>query len=90
MTDRENESAKRVENPRCEQILEVEEKQMDTMQSQNQNVNSSEEITADQNAVCQECGAFGAYKLGDQLLCMNCYQGKGSCCAEVSRDECDD
>ena len=31
---------------------------------------------------CGECGQFGAYDFGDELLCMDCYQHRGSCCAE--------
>lgn len=43
--------------------------------------------SADENAVCEECGKFGAYQIGDHFLCMDCYQGKGSCCPEFGKDD---
>lgn len=31
---------------------------------------------------CSECGQFGAYDFSGELLCLDCYQQRGSCCAE--------
>ena len=31
---------------------------------------------------CDTCGAFGAFDLGDQKLCEECYRHCGSCCPE--------
>jgi len=41
----------------------------------------------DPEAACDECGAFGAYALGDRRLCLDCYAGKGSCCPEFGKDD---
>ena len=35
----------------------------------------------DENAVCETCGKFGAYRFGDASLCLDCYEESGSCCA---------
>ena len=42
---------------------------------------------ADDDVACEECGKFGAYQIGDHFLCMDCYQGKGSCCPEFGKDD---
>jgi hypothetical protein len=34
------------------------------------------------DSVCNCCGKFGAYDLGDEHLCSDCYREKGSCCLE--------
>ena len=41
----------------------------------------------DDAAVCDVCGRFGAYRLGDRLLCLECYAGSGSCCPEFGKDD---
>jgi len=41
----------------------------------------------DDAAVCDVCGRFGAYRLGDRLLCLGCYMGRGSCCPEFGKDD---
>ncbi len=41
---------------------------------------ASNEVRADENAVCEVCGKFGAFALGDSLLCLDCYEKCGSCC----------
>jgi len=33
-------------------------------------------------AACGHCGAFGAYEFDGETLCLDCYQGCGSCCSE--------
>jgi hypothetical protein len=33
-------------------------------------------------AACAECGRFGAYAFDGDTLCAECYQARGSCCAE--------
>jgi len=42
----------------------------------------------DESAVCETCGRAGAAEFGDRTLCVDCYQGCGSCCSEseISRD----
>ncbi len=42
---------------------------------------------ADPNAVCDECGVFGAFAFESVKLCVNCYVEKGSCCAELGKDD---
>jgi hypothetical protein len=32
--------------------------------------------------ICDNCGRFGAFDLGDQHLCSDCYMECGSCCME--------
>ena len=41
----------------------------------------------DPNAVCDQCGAFGAFDFVDVKLCVQCYTEKGSCCAESGKDD---
>lgn len=31
---------------------------------------------------CDTCGCFGAVQIGDRWLCVDCYEGCGSCCQE--------
>ncbi len=38
-------------------------------------------------AVCDECGRFGAFDMGERKLCRDCYQGAGSCCPEFGKDD---
>lgn len=44
-------------------------------------------VTADPNAVCDECGASGAFVFTDVKLCLGCYTQRGSCCPEFGREE---
>ena len=48
---------------------------------------SSSAPVADPNAVCDECGAYGAFDFVDVKLCVQCYTEKGSCCAESGKDD---
>lgn len=41
----------------------------------------------DSDLACDECGAFGAFVLGDAKLCLRCYAEKGSCCPEFGKDD---
>ena len=41
----------------------------------------------DESLVCEECGRFGAFEFGDRKLCLDCYEGCGSCCPEFGREE---
>lgn len=41
----------------------------------------------DENAVCEVCGRFGAFEVGDRKLCVDCYQNAGSCCPEFGADD---
>ena len=36
--------------------------------------------------MCAECGRFGAYEFDGEALCSDCYQARGSCCAERDCD----
>jgi hypothetical protein len=36
---------------------------------------------------CEECGRPDAERIGDHLLCMDCYTLRGSCCQEFGREE---
>lgn len=47
----------------------------------------STELSQDEDAVCQRCGKFGAYPLGESTLCEECYAGSGSCCPEFGADD---
>ncbi len=39
------------------------------------------------SAVCDVCGRFGAFEIGAQHLCTDCYEAKGSCCPEFGADD---
>ena len=41
-----------------------------------------------ESLVCDVCGRFGAAEFGDRKLCLDCYEGYGSCCPEFGREEC--
>ncbi|HZT21844.1 MAG TPA: hypothetical protein VFB55_02945 [Verrucomicrobiae bacterium] len=41
----------------------------------------------DADAVCEICGRFGAFHLGERTLCPDCYAGCGSCCPEFGKDD---
>lgn len=41
----------------------------------------------DENAVCDNCGRSGAFVFGDHHLCIDCYQGRCSCCPEFGADD---
>ncbi|HEU5070366.1 MAG TPA: hypothetical protein VFV96_08130 [Verrucomicrobiae bacterium] len=34
------------------------------------------------DAVCDQCGRFGALRVNERWLCEDCYSVCGSCCAE--------
>jgi len=36
---------------------------------------------------CDNCGRFGAFDLGDQHLCSDCYIECGSCCMEFGGND---
>lgn len=38
---------------------------------------------------CAECGRFGAYEFDGTRLCLDCYEQRGSCCAEREMCETD-
>lgn len=44
-------------------------------------------VRADEKAVCDVCGKFGAFHFGDRVLCQECYVGSGSCCPEFGKDD---
>ncbi len=49
---------------------------------------ASQAVRVDENVACETCGKFGVYKLGDQFLCLECYEAAGSCCAaEFVKDD---
>lgn len=39
-------------------------------------------LTLDENAICDQCGVFGAYAWEGATLCLSCYTERESCCAE--------
>lgn len=45
------------------------------------------ESLLDESAVCEACGAFGAFHFADRTLCQSCYEGSGSCCPEFGKDD---
>ena len=55
--------------------------------SSKQERDSVPRLELDENAVCERCGRFGAYRLGDRSLCEDCYMGCGSCCLEFGKDD---
>ena len=45
-------------------------------------------IRFDEAAVCDTCGRFGAYVMGETQLCLDCYESRGSCCSsEFDREQ---
>lgn len=65
-----------------------ENKNMSDEKTKNQEPDATrEKMRADENAVCESCGRFGAYQFGDQYLCADCYQEQGSCCALESNKD---
>jgi len=44
-------------------------------------------IRCDEVAICDVCGRFGAFHIGQRILCQDCYQGSGSCCPEFGKDD---
>ena len=47
----------------------------------------SHELTLREDLRCDRCGRFGAYDVGDERLCAECYQLRGSCCPEFGGDD---
>lgn len=41
----------------------------------------------EENTVCDACGCFGAFDFGREHLCVDCYEGRGSCCSEFSGND---
>lgn len=39
------------------------------------------------DAICDECGASGAFAFDGVTLCVRCYAEKGSCCPEFGKDD---
>jgi hypothetical protein len=44
-------------------------------------------LELDENAVCERCGRFGAFRFGGRQLCQECYTDCGSCCPEFGKDD---
>jgi hypothetical protein len=38
---------------------------------------------------CDECNTFGAFEFDGHTLCLDCYEGCGSCCPEFSPTKSD-
>ncbi|HEY9509738.1 MAG TPA: hypothetical protein VIV82_07745 [Verrucomicrobiae bacterium] len=36
---------------------------------------------------CELCGRFDAVQIGDRFLCVDCYEGCGSCCQESTMED---
>jgi len=47
----------------------------------------SNDVRFNENAVCDACGRFGAHEFGDERLCAECYEKRGSCCPEFGADD---
>ncbi len=45
------------------------------------------QVVSDEALVCDVCGRFGAVRIGDRALCVDCYQECGSCCPEFGKDD---
>lgn len=48
---------------------------------------SKTQPTLNENVACDVCGRFGAYSIGERLLCQECYIDCGSCCREFGSDD---
>ncbi len=58
------------------------------MKSGNEQQNRQEvPVRSDENLACEVCGRFGAFRIGDRVLCEDCYEGCGSCCPEFGKDD---
>jgi len=44
-------------------------------------------VRFNEHAACSICGHYGAFQIGHQHLCNNCYEGCGSCCPEFGRED---
>lgn len=44
-------------------------------------------VCLDEDAVCDVCGRFGACRVGDRVLCQECYAQGCSCCPEFGKDD---
>lgn len=42
---------------------------------------------AEQSLVCEECGRSDAVRVGDRVLCADCFSLHGSCCPELGKDD---
>jgi hypothetical protein len=42
---------------------------------------------ADENAVCDSCGRYGAYDFCGTHLCVDCYGARGACCPEFGAED---
>jgi hypothetical protein len=47
-------------------------------------------VTFRAEQACAGCGRFGAYAFEGEFLCADCYQERGSCCAEAHCDPAED
>jgi hypothetical protein len=53
-----------------------------TSVSPTENSTTTPQNRIDESAICETCGRAGAAEFGDHTLCVDCYQGCGSCCSE--------
>ena len=37
--------------------------------------------------VCEECGRMDALRIGDRIICLECYEQAGSCCQEFKAND---
>lgn len=56
-------------------------------EQEGKNAAETTESRLDESAVCEACGAFGAFHFADRTLCQSCYEGSGSCCPEFGKDD---
>jgi hypothetical protein len=58
------------------------------MKHNTQNISSHHcGVQPDEPTVCDDCSRVGAYRLGDHVLCLDCYSNRGSCCPEFGQDD---
>jgi hypothetical protein len=44
-------------------------------------------VRFDEQVACSLCGRYGAFGIGGQFLCPDCYESCGSCCPEFGRED---
>ncbi len=59
------------------------------MQDQKQSLKQKQAEPNPQEHPCEMCGRFDAVQIGDRWLCVDCYEGCGSCCQEADMPESD-
>lgn len=58
-----------------------------TPQSSSTSAESEKSKTVKTDHTCELCGRFDAVQIGDRFLCVDCYEGCGSCCQESTMED---